>query len=51
MAHVVLGSRLMAAVFLATLRTALSVWSEYPDDKPPSQAIEEALRVVAEQFR
>jgi AcrR family transcriptional regulator len=48
---VVLRSRLLAAVFLVTLRTALSVWSEHPDDKPPSMAIEEALRVAAEPFR
>jgi AcrR family transcriptional regulator len=46
-----LRSRLLAAFFLVTLRTALSVWSEHPDAQPPSRAIEEALRVAAEPFR
>ena len=46
-----LRSRLLAAVFLVTMRTALSVWSEHPGHEPPSKAIEAALRVTAEQFR
>jgi AcrR family transcriptional regulator len=47
---VALRSRLLATIFLATLRTALSVWSEQPDAGPPSVAVEAALRAAAERF-
>jgi AcrR family transcriptional regulator len=45
-----LRSRVLAAVFLSTLRTAIAVWSEQPGDDPPRAAVEAALRSAAEPF-
>jgi AcrR family transcriptional regulator len=47
---VALRARLMAAVFLVTWRTALSVWSEHPDAQSPSAAVEAALHAAAERY-
>jgi AcrR family transcriptional regulator len=39
--------RLLAAVFLTTLRTAIGVWSEHPDRATLGSTVNEALRTVA----
>ena len=45
-----LRSRVLAAVFLSTLRTAIAVWSEQPGDQSLRAAVEAALRTTAERF-
>jgi hypothetical protein len=45
-----LRSRLRAAVFLTTIRTAIAVWSEHPGSASPGDTIEAALREAGQRF-
>jgi AcrR family transcriptional regulator len=46
-----LHAQVLAAVFFGTLRAAVRVWFEHPDERPLSEVVDAALHAAAERIR